>query len=85
MQVALTGMAKNDGFMVAIIGHYVLELQSGIGKSRNWKSNIFNDHGGSNLPHSADCREQPLADIPKLGVFSYFIGERHRFFHGNIC
>ncbi len=84
MQVALTGMAENDGFIIVVGSHQALKLYSSICQVVNGKGNIFNNDAGADLSHRTHSREQSLTNIPQLGIFGHFIGKCDRALGGKM-
>ncbi len=75
MQVALQGVAEDDGFVVAEAPHDILKVQRGFGEPVDGEGHVLDDHRGAGFAHGAHRREEPLADVPQDGVLRDPVGE----------
>ena len=51
MQIAVFGMAENDGVVIIVLAEKSGEVERAVDQPLDGKRNLFDDHCGSSLPH----------------------------------
>ncbi len=78
VEVAVLGVAEDHGVRDAVALEERLEVEDGLGETRDGHRHVLGEEGGSRRPHRPRARGEALAEVPEGGPLRLARGEPGR-------